>query len=125
MGARTKGFMTSPHTYQLHIHLSRSNNITIGKLGTFRFPAGHYIYTGSAKRNFEARIQRHLTKHKTVYWHIDYLLVHPKVRIENVERSTKPECRLHQHTPGEIIVAGFGAGDCRSGCGSHLKYLGR
>ncbi len=61
-------------TYQLTIHLKNKVTLTIGKLGTFEFPAGHYIYTGSAKKNIEARINRHLSQQKSLKWHIDYLL---------------------------------------------------
>lgn len=113
----------SPHTYQLHIQLNRSVTITVGRLGKFQFPAGHYIYTGSAKRNLEARIQRHLSKHKKLRWHIDYLRVHPAAQVIRVERSVKAECSWNQETDGKIVVPRFGASDCRAGCGSHLKYL--
>jgi len=41
-------------SYQLHIELSQPCSITIGKLGEFNFPAGYYIYTGSARRHIEA-----------------------------------------------------------------------
>jgi Uri superfamily endonuclease len=44
------------------IRIARSKTITIGRLGRFRFPAGLYTYTGSAKRNLEARIRRHLSR---------------------------------------------------------------
>ena len=109
--------------YQLHIQLTRPVTITVGRLGRFPFPAGQYIYTGSAKRNLEARIQRHLSKHKKLRWHIDYLLTHRDVRVSQVQRSAEAECGWNQKTEGEILVPGFGASYCRRGCGSHLKYL--
>jgi Uri superfamily endonuclease len=111
-------------TYQLHIRVLRAAKIQIGKLGSFSFPAGRYIYTGSAKRNLEARIKRHLSKEKKLYWHIDYLLAHPAVHVVRVQRSHQIECQLHQKTKGESVVPRFGTGDCRRGCASHLKYLG-
>ena len=116
--------MIALQTYQLHIQLIRPVTITVGQLGRFQFPAGKYIYTGSAKRNLEARIQRHLSKHKKLRWHIDYLLTHRNVQVVRVQRSSKAECAWNQTTSGKIIVAGFGASECRAGCGSHLKYLG-
>ena len=103
--------MVKPQAYQLHIHLQRPASIEVGKLGAFTFPAGRYIYTGSAKRNLEARIQRHLSKQKRLRWDIDYLLVHPDVQVHRVQRSTREECRLNQKTTGTIIVTGFGASD--------------
>jgi Uri superfamily endonuclease len=111
-------------TYQLRIHLSQPLRLQIGRLGEFDFPAGQYIYTGSAKRNYEARIARHLRRNKTLRWHIDYLLNTMEAQITSVLRATRDECELNQHSPGIVLVPGFGASDCRNGCGSHLKYLG-
>ncbi len=114
-----------PHTYQLRIHVAQALALRIGALGEFAFPAGDYVYTGSAKRNFEARIARHLRREKKIRWHIDYLLVAPGVQVTEVHRSDGAECALNQATPGTIPSPGFGSSDCRHGCGSHLKYLGR
>lgn len=114
----------APATYQLHIRLIQPLRLWIGRFGEFDFPAGDYVYTGSAKRNFEARIARHLRRDKRLRWHIDYLLAAPGVEVVEVLRSAEPECALNQATAGEIPVPGLGASDCRLGCGSHLKYLG-
>jgi Uri superfamily endonuclease len=111
-------------TYQLHIVLARSQWIGIGRLGRFQFPAGRYLYTGSARRNLIARVRRHLAKQKTLRWHIDYLLAKPQARVTAVELFAQGECHCNQQVKGEHIVPGFGASDCRAGCGSHLKYLG-
>lgn len=112
-------------TYQLHIRIASGSSICVGRLGGGYFPAGCYIYTGSARRNLVARIRRHLSAHKTLRWHIDYLLNTAGVSIAAVELSEQPECVLNQSTDGEIIMPGFGASDCRAHCGSHLKYLGQ
>ena len=111
-------------TYQLRIHVARPLRIAIGRLGEFDFPAGRYVYTGSAKRNFEARVARHLRREKALRWHIDYLLIAPGVTVTEIIRSQAGECDLNQATPGDIPVPGFGASDWKHGCGSHLKYLG-
>jgi Uri superfamily endonuclease len=116
--------MFAPHSYQLRIHLAKPLRLAIGRLGEFDFPAGRYVYTGSARRNFEARIARHLRREKTPRWHIDYLLAAPGVKITEVVRTDREECALNQATAGDIPVPGFGASDCECGCGSHLKYLG-
>lgn len=110
-------------TYQLHIRVAHPVRVEVGRFGTFDFPAGNYVYTGSARRNFEARIARHLRRDKTLRWHIDYLLAAPGVAVLEVLRSMTPECELNRATPGEIPVPGFGASDCRHGCASHLKRL--
>jgi Uri superfamily endonuclease len=109
-------------TYQLLIHVSENLRIRIGQLGTFDFPTGRYIYTGSAKRNFEARITRHLAKSKRLRWHIDYLLAASGVDVVDVLRFDASECEVNRRTAGRVIVNRFGAGDCRPGCGRHLKY---
>jgi Uri superfamily endonuclease len=111
-------------TYQLIILVPRALRRTIGRLGTFEFAAGRYAYTGSAKRGFEARIARHLRKEKTLRWHIDYLLAAPGVHVVEVIRSRRGECALNRATRGEVPIEGFGASDCRAGCGAHLKFLG-
>lgn len=83
------------------IEVTRPVRVTIGRFGSFRFVAGRYIYTGSARHNFAARVARHLRQEKTLRWHIDYLLA----------------------APGNVPLPGFGASDCRAGCGSHLKLI--
>jgi len=110
-------------TYQLVIEIAKPLCIAVGALGVRDLPAGRYVYTGSAKRNPEARIARHLSRSKTLRWHIDYLLTAPGVRVVEVRRFDEPECVVNRDTAGTIPVPRFGASDCRAGCGSHLKRL--
>lgn len=116
--------MTRPTTYQLHIHLAQAVYVCVGRLGEFDFPGGDYVYTGSARLNLEARIARHLRQEKRLRWHIDYLLTAPGVTVSDVRRSDIGECTLNQATAGRVLMPGFGASDCRRGCGSHLKFIG-
>jgi Uri superfamily endonuclease len=111
-------------TYQLTIHLKNKVILTIGKLGTFEFPAGHYIYTGSAKKNIERRIIRHIGQKKSLKWHIDYLLGSQQAAIIKAERFSQPECVVNQNTKGLILMNRLGATDCKNNCGGHLKFLG-
>jgi len=111
-------------SYQLHIRVKTPVMIAIGKLGTFEFPAGEYVYTGSGKRNIEERVSRHLSRSKLLRWHIDYLLSSPEVQVISYALSEKPECDSNRKTAGDVIVPRFGSTDCRSGCGSHLKFIG-
>jgi Uri superfamily endonuclease len=111
-------------SYRLLIEVAVPVKVQVGRLGEFDFAPGRYVYTGSARRNIDQRIARHLRREKRLRWHIDYLLNAPGVRILSVERSPVEECELNQHGAGKIAVPGFGASDCRHGCGSHLKYLG-
>lgn len=113
------------HTsYQLYIRVARPLRLKIGALGELQFPAGHYVYTGSARRNLAARIARHRRRDKPLRWHIDYLLADPAAVVEWVATGTRAECRWHQATAGRVLHPGFGASDCRAGCGGHLKWLG-
>lgn len=111
-------------SYQLTIEVCSPVRCQVGRLGEVEFAAGTYVYTGSARRNFEARLARHARASKTLRWHIDYLLAVPGVRIVKIVRSRREECRLNRSVRGMVPVSGFGASDCRSGCGAHLKYLG-
>lgn len=111
-------------TYQLQIDLKKPQAIKIGRLGRFDFPAGQYVYTGSARRNLVARIRRHLSNKKAIRWHIDYLLDVKDARVSELYFSDQPECQVNQQCAGEVLIPGFGATDCRLKCGSHLKYLG-
>lgn len=115
---------SGPTTYQLYILVARRVVVTVGKLGPCDFPAGEYIYTGSAKKTIESRIARHLTRVKTLRWHIDYLLAAPEVEIIGVARWAEAECTVNQRSLGATIVPRFGTTDCRNGCGSHLKFIG-
>ncbi len=110
-------------SYQLCIRLDKDLNLTVGKLGTFSFPAGWYIYTGSARRNIGARVRRHCSKNKKMRWHIDYLLADPLAQLVEVKLFREEECYLNQRTQGRVVVPGFGSSDCGNNCGSHLKFL--
>lgn len=127
-------YKLSVQTYQLTIAVDKPATVRIGRLGLFHFKAGHFIYTGSARRNIIHRVTRHLShqnrlRPKKIRWHIDYLLnylqAHQQGRIINVQFSSKTECLLNQAGEGEILIPGFGSSDCHQQCGSHLKYISR
>ena len=111
-------------SYQIHFILQKPIVLEIGRLGRFEFPAGEYVYTGSAKKNIGARISRHFSKKKKLRWHIDYL-IGPHTKITGVELFDMEECVVNEDIEGDILVPGFGATDCKNKCGSHLKYLGQ
>ena len=111
-------------SYQLFINVTKEINLKVGKLGRFIFPIGSYVYTGSAKKNIDKRIERHLNKKKKLHWHIDYLLNNDAVQIVYTKKSQMTECSLNKKTKGTIIIEGFGSSDCNLCCRSHLKYEG-
>ncbi|MFQ5804885.1 MAG: DUF123 domain-containing protein [Phycisphaerae bacterium] len=116
--------------YQLWLRVSVDLRVTIGRLGRFTFVAGRYVYTGRASRGLRSRVLRHVRGDGRRHWHIDYLLARPQVRIERVElASDNPadECALNQTlaSKGECIAPGFGASDCKAGCGTHVWRMRR
>ncbi len=115
--------------YLLFIKLKKDERIKVGKLGSFNFKKGFYVYSGSALKNLEARIKRHKRKKKKKFWHIDYLLASKNARIVNVigiPSKKRIECKLNKivlSLPGaKILVKKFGSSDCN--CKSHLVYFG-
>ena len=122
-------FPAEPGTYGLIFYRPEDGLIEVGKLGQFEFPAGFYLYVGSAlgPGGLAGRLGRHLSEDKRNHWHVDYL----SELAEPVEIwTTTGEERL-EHTwaavagklPGaNAPVAGFGASDCR--CPAHLFHFG-
>ena len=122
----------STGSYALQLHLSRAYPIQVGKFARAIFPAGEYIYLGSAlgPGGLRARLARHLRASGKPHWHIDYLRSVSDVYtlgyvLADVEAGNQPlECTWSQalvKLPGAFIpLVGFGAGDCRSGCQAHL-----
>lgn len=56
--------LSTAQTYPLFIEVTAPVRVRVGRLGTFDFPAGLEAYTGSALRNLEARVSRHLARAK-------------------------------------------------------------
>lgn len=122
-------------SYALELFLHQTTRLCAGRLGELVFPAGRYIYTGSAggPGGLRARLNRHLypaTPHK-MHWHIDYLrqVARPCALIILAGMPGAPggmrlECawsQLFQRMPGSRMPApGFGASDCTAHCGAHL-----
>ncbi|MFP4056913.1 MAG: GIY-YIG nuclease family protein [Candidatus Brocadiia bacterium] len=113
--------------YCLLIGLEGERVATIGRLGRFRFPAGYYVYCGSAQRALAARLARHRRRSKALRWHIDYLLALPGARLlatRAYPSDRRQECALNQavqeQAGARVVAAGFGSSDCRSGCPAHL-----
>lgn len=111
--------------YNLIIYLAKNKEIEVGSLGEFKFKSGYYIYTGTAQRNLQARINRHRKEDKRLHWHIDYLLQYGEIKeVKTWAEEQEFECRLHnklaQYLGLEEPISGFGASDCS--CNSHLLY---
>lgn len=114
--------------YILLFRLPEVKTISVGKLGTFRFPAGEYAYVGSALGGLEPRVGRHLKGGSSKHWHIDYVLDRAVCKRAILFPSSDDiECALAMEL-GAIIgtycpADGFGSSDCA--CNSHLFWVGR
>jgi Uri superfamily endonuclease len=113
--------------YQLVIRLREGRVIEVGHHGRFQFPAGYYVYTGSAAKGLESRIARHLRRRKRTWWHVDYLLRYGQVVAVKRHGRSLSECELSggvgRLAGSRVIVRGFGSSDCR--CPTHLFYFRR
>jgi len=116
-------------TYILFLQLEQDMRISVGHLGTFRFPQGYYLYVGSAlgSGGLPARLRRHQRQQKRLHWHIDYFLAHARiVGVQTDNSGERLECtwaRKWLDSPAaQVIAPGFGASDCA--CPAHLVYLG-
>ena len=112
-------------TYALVVELPEAVEATVGALGHRSFPAGAYVYVGSALGTGGfARIDRHRRvatgSHDVRHWHVDYLAGHPDSRLRAVVTlpGADVECELAGRLPSGP-VEGFGASDCD--CRSHLS----
>jgi Uri superfamily endonuclease len=122
----TASFVSPDGIYCLVLRLPRARRIAVAGRSDWRFPAGWYIYVGSAKRNLPARLARHVCRVKTLHWHIDRL--RPLARISEIwVRGWLPgaECEtgaMLRRLPGAAVPCrGFGASDCQ--CEAHLIHL--
>lgn len=109
-------------TYAPLIQLPRDVSIKVGKLGEVKFEGGSYAYVGSALKNLDKRVERHLREEKNLHWHIDYLLT--EAHVEEVlygESGERKECVIAE-TLADIFpsIEGFGSSDCQ--CDSHLFH---
>jgi sugar fermentation stimulation protein A len=107
--------------YLLALVLDRPRTVEVGGLGRVSFPAGGYVYVGSAMRGLAARIARHLRKRKRMHWHIDYLAAVADVaEAFPIVCARRLECELARDVAAvaQGSVAGFGSSDCS--CESHL-----
>ena len=114
--------------YVLALWLAVPKTIRVGQLGEFRFPAGWYLYAGSAlgPGGLTARLARHLRRvghDKRAHWHVDYLREQAAWGgAWGRASSEREECHwvaALRGLPGaRIEVSGFGASDC--GYPAHL-----
>src|SRR5690554_4505526 len=87
---------TTDKLYVLQWELDVDREVEVGKLGTFLFSKGIYVYIGSAKKNMEARVNRHLKVNKKKKWHMDYLRPYVTLITAITVPLHEGECHLKQ-----------------------------
>lgn len=109
-------------TYSLLIKIKAPFVVKIGRLGKIEFKKGGYAYIGSALKNLESRVKRHLRDEKNLYWHIDYLLTESSIEeVIYVEGSEREECKIAKILDKTFSrIENFGSSDCS--CKSHLLH---
>lgn len=120
--------------YALHLSVTSPRTLQIGRSGRFSFPAGDYIYLGSAlgPGGLKARLNHHLRGKGQPHWHIDYLLRKAiLIGCCYLETELRQECLWSQALASlpeaSIPAPRFGAGDCEAGgvkCPAHLISFG-
>ncbi len=98
----------------------------MGRLGRRRFPAGTYVYVGSALNGLATRLGHHLRRLKVPRWHVDYLRRQTRVvAVYVIADPRRRECEVARFftmlAGAQVPAKGFGASDCR--CPSHLIWL--
>ena len=123
--------MSTRGTYALLLQMDAPKIVAVGALGALAFPAGWYLYLGSARGpgGLAARLARHRRQgNKRFHWHIDYLrAVTTLAEVWTSASEGRAECNWAAAAAtlpgGNIIVPRFGASDC--GCPSHLFHYPR
>ncbi len=113
-------------TYALVLALDQETDIAVGRLGTFSFPSGHYLYVGSALGGLFPRVRRHVRGGRKIHWHIDYLRQRARlVEVWCLVSDERRECSWYRAATkmphAGMPVAGFGSSGC--GCDAHLLYF--
>lgn len=115
-----------PGIYALILFRPRQEEIEVGALGRRCFPAGWYVYVGSAwgPGGLRGRLGRHLRPGGPLRWHIDFLRQGAAIReiwcLPGAAAETEHRwAALLAQAPGAFVpVPRFGASDCR--CRAHL-----
>ncbi|MBN1139850.1 MAG: DUF123 domain-containing protein [Anaerolineae bacterium] len=115
-------------SYVLALRLDTPHTFHIGRLGETSFPAGWYLYAGSARGpgGLPARLARHrrrLGPDKRPWWHVDYLRERAAwggawARVTDERLECNWAAALRRLAGAEVVAPGFGASDCR--CPAHL-----
>lgn len=115
--------------YILELELLNTFLFNHNKLGNYELLPGYYYYIGSAQKNLEKRINRHLSNYKKKHWHIDFLTsIKDFLKSKTIvlrEFEKEKECKVVKKLENEFNlkypIKSFGNSDCDS-CKSHLLF---
>jgi sugar fermentation stimulation protein A len=116
----------APGTYLLLICLDAAVRLDVGRLGSIAFPAGWYVYVGSALGGLGARLRRHVRRAKRHHWHVDAVraagtLTAIAIRPGRDRLECTTAATIAALPGGTRPVPRFGSSDCR--CRSHLVHF--
>jgi Uri superfamily endonuclease len=116
--------------YALLLEMKQDASLKVGRLGSFPFAAGYYVYLGSAHGpgGLRGRLKHHLSAVKSPHWHLDWLRQAASVKtIVYALSDISHECAWSQEIGRlarvSVPVPGFGSSDCRHACAAHLYYF--
>lgn len=107
--------------YLLILHTEENLETEIGSLGMVRFPAGYYVYIGSAKKDLDQCMARHRRLRKGMHRHIDWFRQKADwVGCIPIRTAEDLEHRLADEVSriADWRIPRFGCTDCR--CETHL-----
>ena len=115
--------------YILELFAKEEFSISVKKFIGVKFPKGYYYYIGSAQKNLNSRIERHLKKKKKIHWHIDHLTTHKFINITtpfiipNAAKNMEVEIANNfvEFFDTKIIAKGFGNSGTKE-TKTHLFY---
>jgi len=110
-------------SYLLIVKLAKKTAIKTGRLPESVFPAGYYVYVGSAMSGLSSRLARHRRQDKKRHWHVDYLTAEgDHILPIPIRSSERQECDIAKAL-SSIMQSGkreFGSSDCE--CPAHLFF---
>ena len=117
--------------YVLALCLNAPHTLCIGRLGELDFPAGLYLYAGSARGagGLPARLARHRRRlgwNKRLRWHVDYLRERADWggawgRVTDERLECDWAAALYRLAGAQVVAPGFGSSDCH--CPAHLVQV--
>lgn len=127
LGSLRSEIETRKGTYILILRALKKSRVVVGRLGSFDFVPGFYIYVGSAlgSGGIRARLGHHLKLSKHPRWHIDFL--RQVAHVVEIYYNSQPHKLEHTWAASLFVnpsfipyVHGFGSSDCQ--CDTHLFH---